>query len=200
MQATSIKPFVLLLLILFVSLSACSNSQHVKVTLPAKSTDIQLVNRLNDQALLKLKNEQPQQASEYLKQAIAANPQSSRSHNNLGKVYYQLKQYSDALNMFRKAIELDTNNSPQPHNNIAMVYERADKHALAIEHYTLAHDIEPDNIIYTANLARAMHHRGDRDAKLIAMLEEITLKDARPDWQHWASTQKAMLLADGIGE
>ncbi|MFG0250496.1 MAG: tetratricopeptide repeat protein [Phycisphaeraceae bacterium JB051] len=190
-----------LLLILLLQVAGCSNSQHVKVTLPAKQADPQRAAQLNEDALLKLEEDKPREAIALLKKAIAADPQSVRSHNNLGKIYYQLEQYSDALNMFNKALERDTLNSPQPHNNLAMIYERADKHALAIEHYTRAHELAPDNIVYTANLARALHRRGDRDEKLMALLDEISLNDARPNWQLWAKTEKALILSqDAISE
>ena len=192
-KRTQTLPLVLLILLL--QLAGCSNSQHVKVTLPAKEANPQLAAQLNAEALLKLEEDKPSEAIMLLRKAIAADPNSVRCHNNLGKIYFQLEQYSDALNMFNKAIELDTLNSPQPHNNLAMVYERADKHALAIEHYTKAHQLSPDNIIYTANLARALHRRGDRDEKLMALLDEISLNDARADWQLWAKTEKALILS-----
>ncbi len=181
--------------IMLLSLCACSNTQHVKVTLPEKKSNPQLALQRNTLAFEKLQEDQSQEAVALLKQAIAADPQCVRCLNNLGKVYFTLEQYSDALNQLRKAIEVDTLNSPQPHNNLAMVYERADKHALAIEHYTKAHELSPDNIIYTANLARALHRRGDRDDKLIALLQEISLKDTRPDWQLWAKTEIALIIS-----
>jgi Tfp pilus assembly protein PilF len=187
----------LLIMCLFILCStACSNTQHVKVTLPAGKTDPQLAMRLNEQALVLLQQDKPDDAIALLKDAITADPQAARSYNNLGKVYYQEEQFSDALSMFRKAVELTVNNpTPQPHNNLAMVYERAGKYALAIEHYTKAHEFAPEAIEYTANLARALHHRGDRDENFINLLDEITLKDSRPEWQQWARTQKAIILS-----
>lgn len=197
MKNTLSHTFALLTLCLSViCTSACSNTQHIKVTLPAGKTDPQLAMRLNEQALALLQQDKPDDAINLLKDAITADPQAVRSYNNLGKVYYQEEQFSDALSMFRKAVELSVANpSPQPHNNLAMVYERGGKYALAIEHYTKAHELAPQAIEYTANLTRALHHRGDRDENFIKLLDEITLNDSRPDWHQWARTQKAIILS-----
>lgn len=186
----------LLTVLCLLSSNACSHSQHVKVTLSAGKTDPQLATRLNKQALLLLEQDKPHDAILLLKDAVAANPQDARSYNNLGKVYFQEERYSEALNMFRQALKRSENEPcPEPHNNLAMAYERAGKYEMAIEHYTQAHTLAPQNIIYTGNLTRALHHRGDRDQKFMNLLDEITLKDPRADWQQWARAQKAIILS-----
>jgi len=145
--------------------TACSNTQHVKVTLPAAKINPQLASQLNAQASVLLQEDQPQKALALLKQAISANPQSARTYNNFGKIYYQQSQFNDALRMFRKSVALnaqvdnDTAN-PEPHNNLAMAYEQVGKHALAIKQYTQAHTLAPLDIQYTSTLAASLHDAG----------------------------------------
>lgn len=175
--------------------TGCSNTQHVKVTLPAAKSNPQLAGQLNDQAMIKVQEDQPLEAIALLRSAISADANSARSHNNLGKVYFQEEQFADALIQFNKAIKLDQGKNPQPLNNAGMIYERAGKLELAIELYTQAHKLEPENILYTANIARAMHRNGDRSEKLIELLDQIILQDSRDDWRQWALNQKSKIVS-----
>ena len=59
-KRTQTLPLVLLILLL--QLAGCSNSQHVKVTLPAKEANPQLAAQLNAEALLKLEEDKPSEA------------------------------------------------------------------------------------------------------------------------------------------
>lgn len=196
MTHRSINLFQVLTLALILGMQVgCSNAQHVKVTLPAQKPDPQLAIQLNNQAMTKMTEEQPLEAIALLQRAISADPQAARYYNNLGKVYFQEDQFADAMSMFTKAIELDQGKNPQPLNNAGMVYERARKFDLALEHYNKAHQLEPDNITYTANIARVLHRNGDRSDKLVKLLDQIILRDTRPDWQQWAMTQKANILS-----
>lgn len=194
--ANAYRIFVPLICLVLLNTLACSHSQHVKVTLPPKPSNPKLAIALNEQALIMLKHNQIENAISLLKRATAADPQSTRSFNNLGKVYYQEQFYSKAMAMFRQAVAINSSELSEPHNNLAMSYERVNIHELAIKHYTLAHEISPDNIQYTANLARALHRRGDRDEQLIKLLDTITTKDPRTNWQQWAQFQKTIILAN----
>ena len=46
--------------------------------------------------------------------------------------------------------------------------------------------MEPDNPEYLGNLARARVRRGDTDDETRKLLEELVLKDDRPEWREWA--------------
>ena len=46
--------------------------------------------------------------------------------------------------------------------------------------------MEPDNPEYLGNLARVKVRRGDHDDQMKKLLEELVMKDSRPEWNHWA--------------
>lgn len=78
---------------------------------------------------------------------------------------------------------------PEPRNNLGLVLEQAGKLDDAIDRYRNALNIQPDNPQLIGNLARAKHQRGDKDEEQRELLEDILLKDTRPDWKRWAREQ-----------
>jgi Flp pilus assembly protein TadD len=66
------------------------------------------------------------------------------------------------------------------------VYERAGQLTKAVDAYAAAQRVEPDNPEYLGNLARARVRRGDNDPDTRRLLEELVLRDARPQWADWA--------------
>ncbi len=75
---------------------------------------------------------------------------------------------------------------PEPRNNLGLVFEKAGKITSAAEAYEKARQLEPDNAEYLGNLARAKVRRGDRDIETKKILEELVMKDSRPQWSQWA--------------
>ena len=74
----------------------------------------------------------------------------------------------------------------EPRNNLGLVFERAGKINSAAEAYGKAHEIQPDNPEYLGNLARASVRMGESTDETRRLLEELVLKDDRPEWRDWA--------------
>jgi len=139
----------------------------------------------NDRAFELIKQGKYAPAEELLKKAVAADVMYGPARNNLGLVYYHTSRLYLAAWEFENAIRLMPH-QPEPRNNLGLVLERAGKLAPAAESYAQARDIEPDNPEFLANLARAKVRHGDRDAETKKLLEELVLKDPRPQWNGWA--------------
>ena len=75
---------------------------------------------------------------------------------------------------------------PEPINNLGMVLERAGKLAEAIAAYEKAHAMSPEHAEYLGNLASARVRDGENDDTTRSLLDQVLLRDTRPDWQSWA--------------
>ena len=139
----------------------------------------------NDRAFALIEQGKYEQAEELLKRAVAADVMFGPARNNLGLVYYHTNRLYLAAWEFENATRLMPHH-PEPRNNLGLVLERAGRLEHAAESYARARQIEPDNPEFLGNLARAKVRRGDRDEETRQLLEELVLKDPRPEWSHWA--------------
>lgn len=131
-------------------------------------------------------------AERTLRSALDADVTHGPAHNNLGLVYFKQKKFYLAAWEFQYAIKLMPD-APQPLNNLGLVLERVGKLDQAIEVYEKARKLAPDHAEYVANLARAKVRRGDTDDEVRRLLDNVVLKDPRPDWSNWAR-QKLVLM------
>ena len=72
----------------------------------------------------------PDKAVYHAKEAIRLDPLSPGHYIRLGRAYYHLRQYEDALRMHKKVIELMekvTYTPHYPHIHLAMVYSELDR-------------------------------------------------------------------------
>ena len=169
------------LLCLVVLLVGCQS--HSRTVEHAFNSD--LAKSENDHALHLLDQGKLDEAEAHLKKAMEADVMYGPAHNNLGLVYYHQGKLYPAAWEFQNAIKLMPY-QPEPRNNLGLVFEKAGKITSAAEAYEKARQLEPDNPEYLANLARAKVRRGDRDSETRHLLEELVLKDSRPQWSHWA--------------
>ena len=147
--------------------------------------DTDRARQLNERAYKLLNDGKHAEAEKVLREALAADMTFGPARNNLGLVYYQTGRWYEAAWEFEYAVRLMPF-QPAPRNNLGMVLEDAGKLADAAQAYAKAREIEPDNPLYIGNLAKARVRRGDRDAETRALLEELLLKDPRPEWKEWA--------------
>jgi len=177
--------------------TGCENSQIIRVELgpqtPGKRNTA-LAEQLNAQALTHMENEEWELAEPLLKRSVDADVMFGPAHNNLGKVHYHFGRMYKAAWEFQYASQLMPD-QPEPRNNLALVFESVGKLDDAVAWYEKARDMSPDNAQVLGNLARARHRRGDRDNELRELLDEIVLKDDRPDWVDWAKEQRALLTS-----
>lgn len=125
------------------------------------------------------------EAESLLKRALALDVMYGPAHNNLGLVYYHQNKLYPAAWEFQYAIKLMPNH-PEPKNNLGLVYEKVGRINEAVEEYSKAAEIEPDNAQFLGNLARARIRRGDKDEETRQLLNDLILKDRRPEWVTWA--------------
>lgn len=132
------------------------------------------------------------QAEDILKRALEADLMFGPARNTLGMIYYQQAKYYQAAWEFEHASRLMPDR-PEPRNNLGLVFEAAGKLDQAVAWYEKALDLAPDNTQMIGNLARTRMRRGNYDATTRDLLDQLVLKDTRPDWRDWAKEQRAML-------
>jgi Flp pilus assembly protein TadD len=175
------RPF--LILVISLGLYGCRSSNSSSASAPRQNTDTARAE--NDRAFELLKSAKYDQAEQALKRAMAADVMFGPARNNLGLVYYHQDKLYAAAWEFQNAIKLMPHQS-EPRNNLGLVLEKAGKLEGAAEAYSKAREMEPDNPEYLGNLARARIRHGDRDEQTRKLLEELVLKDDRPEWRDWA--------------
>jgi len=163
----------------------CGASRGAHVTAADDGRDTSKARELNERALALVDQDKYEQAEPLLKRAVAADVMFGPARNNLGLVYYHTNRLYLAAWEFENASRLMPHH-PEPRNNLGLVLERAGRLEGATESFAKARQIEPDNPEFIGNLARAKMRRGDRDAETRELLEELVLKDPRPEWTHWA--------------
>jgi Flp pilus assembly protein TadD len=82
---------------------------------------------------------------------------------------------------------------PEPKNNMGLVYESVGRIDEAQAQYDAALVLSPDNAELIGNLARARIRKGLLDDRTRELLENLVLKDTRPDWVAWARERLVLL-------
>ena len=163
----------------------CASSRNARVRALDDGRDTARARAENERALALIDQEKYDKAEELLKRAVAADVMFGPARNNLGLVYYHTNRLYLAAWEFENASRLMPHH-PEPRNNLGLVLERAGRLEGAAESYAKARQIEPDNPEFIGNLARAKVRQGDRGTETRELLEELVLKDPRPEWTHWA--------------
>ena len=172
------------ILALLAALSGCGGKWRApQGEVPGR--DPTLARELNDRAFKLIGENKLGEAERILRESIAADAMFGPARNNLGLVYYQTDRLYEAAWEFENAIRLMPY-QPEPRNNLGLVLEKAGKVSGAADAYAKAREMEPDNPEYIGNLARAKVRRGDRDAETRELLQELVMKDPRPNWNQWA--------------
>ncbi len=125
-------------------------------------------------------------AAQYLKHALSADPTFGPARNNLGRVYFAQGRMYDAAWEFEYAIRLMPH-APEPRNNLGLVMENVRRFDEAVEQYQSAVDLERDNPELLGNLTRARIRSGDVGEDIRTLLQELLFKDNRPVWLRWAA-------------
>lgn len=82
-------------------------------------------------------------AADFLRLAVAANPNSASAHNNHGNVLRELKRFDEALQSYDRALSLDTRVA-EVHNNRAVALQELGRFAAALDGYERALKLKPD--------------------------------------------------------
>jgi Flp pilus assembly protein TadD len=193
MTVTRFVSIVLLAVALAASNGCQSRASRARADVDRRDTA--RARELNDRAFELIDEHKYDEAEQLLKRAVSADVMFGPARNNLGLVYYRTDRLYLAAWEFENAIKLMPH-QPAPRNNLGLVLERAGKLDGAAESYARAREIEPDNPEFIGNLARAKVRRGERDEETRKLLEELVLKDPRPEWTHWA---RVNLLRMNVG-
>jgi Tfp pilus assembly protein PilF len=114
-----------------------------------------------------------------------------QAHNNLGVVYMNQRRLYEAASEFQLAAELLPTQA-QPYSNLGLVMESANKLETAAEFYEKALARQNECVPAMANLARVRIRLDRRDEKTRKLLEQLVLRDTRPEWNSWAREKLAL--------
>jgi tetratricopeptide (TPR) repeat protein len=100
----------------------------------------------------------------FYQKTIRSSPYSPRMHNNLGNVYISKRLYDEAVEEFKKAIEvipyfpvkMGPNFLAKVHNNLGSAYYYKGLYNRAVEEYKKALEIDPNLEIVKSNLQKAL--------------------------------------------
>lgn len=132
-------------------------------------------------------------AQSALENAVETDAFSGIAHNNLGLVYYRQGKLYRAAQQFQLAAKLLPYN-PEPANNLGLVLESAGRLDESVGQFEQAMSLQPDNPQFIGNLARARLRRGDRGEQTRELIDQLVLKDHRPEWNQWAKRQQTMMI------
>ena len=124
---------------------------HIKKKEPTPPSQDQLLNTHYNHAVTLEKGGKLKEAVLEYERALALNPNHSKSHNNLGNVYYKLGKFNLAVESYKKALAIN----PQyvkAHNNLGIVLFQLNKVKEAIDEFTRAISLDPKNIESHNNL------------------------------------------------
>ena len=161
-----------------------ATSTVVRMDAPAEA-DTDRARSENDRAVDLMDRQKWGDATDALRQAIAADPGFGPAQNNLGITQMQLDHPLAAATAFGRAADLMPR-EPGPRDNLGLVFESAGRFDDAVRYYDAAVALAPGNAEYAGNAARARVRRGDRTDDLRQMLTRIATADPRPDWAGWA--------------
>ena len=103
--------------------------------------------------------------------ALRINASSPETHNNLGDLFYVMKNYSAAEEDYSKALKLCRDN-PQYLNSLGLTYYGMKNYAGAEENLSKAISLQPDYLEARNNLALTYLHRG-MYSKALEELERV---------------------------
>ena len=108
----------------------------------------------NNLAAVHLMSGEMEQAEPLLQAAIGIDPDGP-AYNNLGVVYYSMGRFTDALEQFRKAIEISGLEDPHYLTGLAHTSRQLDLDAAAKEYYTRADELWRQQLEVNPNDNRA---------------------------------------------
>lgn len=142
-----------------------------------------------NEAALKLIDKCDYEAAEQkLQKALIADVSFGPAHNNLGHIYFEQGKLYLAAWEFEYATRLMPEQA-SPHNNLGLIYEQVGRISEAIQHFQTALQLSAGNVEIMANLARARIRQGERSPETATLLNELALRDDRPEWREWALEQ-----------
>jgi serine/threonine-protein kinase len=110
--------------------------------------------------------------------AVDHAPTDWRAHSWLGKVLFEIGRSEEALDCYRRVIEL-VPDSARGRRNLGTMLYRLDRLAEAADHYRAAIAIQPDALSYS-NLGTALYFMSDYDGAATAFRRAVDLRPEEP--------------------
>lgn len=186
------RPVAFMLLPLVLMAAGCAG---VSSDPSAMARDPELARRLVLNGISAYRDQHYADAQALLERAVEADAFSGIAHNNLGLAYYQQGKLYAAAQQFQLASKLLPHN-PEPVNNLGLVLESAGRLEDSADQFSEALSLQPDNPTFIGNLVRARLRLGDRGEETRALMDELLLKETRPEWLDWAKRERAAVLND----
>jgi tetratricopeptide (TPR) repeat protein len=141
---------------------------------------------------LRKANKLPEAADAY-KRAIAADRSNLELYNELGNIYFALKQYGDAAGAFADATRRDPGYALGWYN-VAHALRKADRPREAADAYQKYIRLKPDDPDPYYGLGQTLKMLGDGPGAIAAFKKYIGM-EKRPDEQKWVDKARAELQA-----
>ena len=101
-------------------------------------------------------------------------PDLSALHFNLGIAYQELNNTEEAINSYKKTLEIEPE-VVKAHLNLGLIFESSDQPNEALQHFKKANEIEPENPNFLNNLAISLKSLGQEDESIKNFKKAIKL-------------------------
>ncbi len=126
--------------------------------------------------------------------AIRIDPTCGPAYNNRGLIYFRQKKLYKALQDFGDAAKLMPDQvEPRYNQGLVLEMEPINKFEEAARMYEEAMEIDHGAVEVTSNLARVYVRMNRNDERTRQLLNDIVLKDDRPEWKTWARERLVVL-------
>lgn len=118
-----------------------------------------------EEANLLLRYKEYEEACKIYRELLKESPTSAELHNNYGLALFYLDRFNEALDEFKKAIEID-NSFALPYSNIGLIYLNKKDYNRAEEFFLKALKIDPENPETHYNIAVTYYRMGKKQEAL----------------------------------
>lgn len=139
-----------------------------------------------DQRLTQSQSPQTQQAGQLLelRKKVANNPQDAQTWADLGNLYFDINEYDNAINAYKKHLELNPQNA-NVWTDLGVMYRRSGRSAEAIQAFSKAIEFEP-------------RHQQSRFNKGIVLMYDMKDQQAAIKvWEDLLTVNPAFKIPDG---
>ncbi len=121
----------------------------------------------------------PNWVIEKLTRALELNPRLFSAHNDLGKVYFDQKNYDKAIGHYLEALKIIPS-SLDAHNNLGLAYKNKGDFERAVKEFNAALEADPDSAVVHFNLARTYQEQGKNQEAIKEFQRVLELKPDHP--------------------
>jgi cytochrome c-type biogenesis protein CcmH/NrfG len=158
-----------------------------------KQEETQSIQRMPQQAVQQENKMTPELANKIstLEMKTSSNPEDAGAWAQLGNLYFDSKQFGEAINAYKKSLELEPNN-PDVWTDLGVMYRRNGQPIQAVEAFDKAVEFDPSHEIARLNKGIVLMHDLNDIQGAIAVWEELV--KVNPD----AKTSTGQLIKDVI--